>query len=61
MSKLKTYPEAARVISLYLEEFCDKDKDYVNMIADASRIAYEEINRLRSKLAQIQEIIKDAV
>jgi hypothetical protein len=55
MNKLKTYPEAARVIALYLEGFCDKNKDYVNMIADASRLAYEEINRLRSKLAQIQK------
>jgi hypothetical protein len=48
--KLKTYPEAARVIALYLDEFCDENKDYINMIADASRLANKEIERLRNLL-----------
>lgn len=33
------YPEAARVIALYLEEFCDQELRYPDMIADAARKA----------------------
>jgi hypothetical protein len=45
--KIKTYPEAARVIALYLEEFCDKNLPYPAMIADAARKACFEIEDLR--------------
>ena len=47
--KLQTYEEAARVIALYLDEFCDKGLNYVNMIADASRRANNEIIKLRGR------------
>ena len=47
--KLQTYEEAARGIALYLDEFCDKGLDYVNMIADASRRANDEIIKLRGR------------
>lgn len=50
MADLKTYQEAARVIALYLKEFCNYELDYVNMIAQASRLANKEIELLRNKL-----------
>ena len=55
ITKLKTYPEAARVVALYLDEFCDRDLDYVNMIAEASREASKEIERLRSILMETEK------
>jgi len=45
--KIETYPEAARVIALWLGEFCDEDRPYPDMIAEASRRAAKEIERLR--------------
>jgi len=45
--KILTYPEAARVISLYLEEFCDTDLPYTNMIAEAAREADRQIKKLQ--------------
>ena len=45
--KIETYPEAARVINLWLNEFCDDDRPYPDMIAEASRRAAKEIERLR--------------
>lgn len=53
--KLKTYPEAARVVALYLTDFCDGGLDYVNMIADASRKAAERIKFLESQIAEEQK------
>lgn len=50
IEQLKTYPQAARVVALYLDEFCDRDQDYVNMIANAARKASEEIKVLRELL-----------
>lgn len=46
-----TYPEAARVIALYLDPFCDRKLPYSNMIAEASRKASEEILALTSRVA----------
>lgn len=45
--KIETYPEAARVIHLWLKEFCDESRACPDMIADASRMASKEIDRLR--------------
>lgn len=45
--KIETYEESARVISLYLNEFCDKSLPYPEMIADAARRAETEICNLR--------------
>jgi len=45
--KIETYPEAARVIHLWLAEFCDENRTYPDMIAEASRRAAKEIERLR--------------
>jgi len=45
------YPEAARVIALYLDKYCDKSLTYPNMIAEAARVAsevikeYDRVNR----------------
>ena len=41
--KILTYPEAARVIALYLSDYCDEKLPYSNMIAEASRRASEYI------------------
>ena len=41
------YAQAARTIELYLKEFCDKKLPYDEMIADASRKASAEIERLQ--------------
>jgi len=45
--KIETWPEAARVINLWLNEFCDDTMPYPAMIAEASRKAGKEIERLR--------------
>lgn len=55
ITKLSTYPEAARVVALYLNEFCDRDMDYINMIAEASREANKEIERLRGIVYKVEE------
>ena len=47
--RIDTYPEAARVIALWLDEFCDKSLSYPAMIADAARKAAQEVERLRTK------------
>ena len=56
-NKLTEYPQAARVIALYLEEFCDKDLDYINMIAEASRKAAQKITTLRNRLKSIRRLL----
>ena len=48
--KIETYPEAARAIALWLKEFCDPDRTCPDMIAEASRRAASEIERLRKCL-----------
>jgi len=45
--RIDTYPEAARAIALWLDEFCDKSLRYPEMIADAARKAAQEIELLR--------------
>lgn len=55
--EVETYEEAARVIALWLKEFCDYDLNYPAMIADAARRASKEIDRLRS--AGEQQEVKD--
>ena len=53
--KIETYDEAARVIHLYLEEFCDENRTYLDMIAEAARRAAEEIEHLRSIIEEMNE------
>ena len=48
--KIETYPEAARVIHLWLEDFCDESLAYPAMIAEAARRASKEIERLKKCL-----------
>ena len=55
--KIETYDEAARVIALYLNEFCDPNRTYLDMIADAAREAAEEIDELRTKLRNIKKAL----
>jgi hypothetical protein len=45
---VEMYATSARVISLHLQEFCDKSLPYPDMIADAARKAGAEIERLRA-------------
>ena len=59
--KLDTYQQAARVIALYLDEFCDKNLDYINMVADASRKASEEIKQLRCDNKRLMNKIKRVI
>jgi len=48
--KIETYEESARVIALWLDEFCDKKLPYPSMIAEAARQASEKIENLRKTL-----------
>jgi hypothetical protein len=41
------YPAAARALALWLSEFCEETMPYPAMIAEASRRAHAEIQRLR--------------
>ena len=50
--RINTYPEAARVIALWLDECCDKSLRYPEMIADAARRAAKEIELLRCEAPQ---------
>ncbi|MDY7038752.1 MAG: hypothetical protein SV375_21685 [Thermodesulfobacteriota bacterium] len=50
--RIDTYPEAARAIALWLDEFCDKSLRYPEMIADAARRAAKEIELLRCEASQ---------
>ena len=46
-NQVDVYATAARTIALYLNDFCDKTLPYHEMIADASRKASAEIERLK--------------
>lgn len=46
VNAVESYAAAARVIALYLKRFCDEKLPYPEMIADASRKAAAEIERL---------------
>lgn len=54
------YAQAARTIELYLKDFCDKKLPYDEMIADASRKASAEIERLTEENKK-QKIILDGI
>jgi len=54
---LDSYADAARVISLHLQEFCDENLLYPQMIAVAARKAHEEIVKLRSLEVEDWQII----
>jgi len=41
------HASSARIIALYLKPYCDENQSYAEMIADASRKAREEIDRLK--------------
>jgi hypothetical protein len=51
--EVRTYPEAARTIALWLAEFCDHSLPYPAMIAVASRAAGAEIDRHRATVAAL--------
>jgi hypothetical protein len=46
---VKKYATAARVIALYLKEFCDTTLTYDEMIAEASRRADSQLSALREE------------
>lgn len=48
------YYEAARVVHLYLDKFCDESLPYPDMISDAARQARERINELEADLKKCQ-------
>lgn len=45
----ETYDESARVIHLWLKEFCDESLPFPEMIADAARKAAKHIEFLRKE------------
>ncbi len=51
---LEDYATAARVVALYLEEFCDPRLLYPAMMAESARRAAMEIQRLRAVIEQRQ-------
>jgi len=53
--KIETYEESARVIALWLDEFCDKKLAYPDMIAEAARQAAIEIDYLRYIIEEMNE------
>lgn len=53
--KIETYDKAARVVHLYLKEFCDENRTYPDMIAEAARRAAEEIEHLRGVIEEMNE------
>jgi hypothetical protein len=50
------YPAAARVIGLYLSDFCDGSLPYPQMIADAARWAADYIDKLKSEILTLKEL-----
>lgn len=50
------YATSARVIGLYLKDFCDTSLPYSEMIADASRKAADKIERLE-RIAKQAEVV----
>lgn len=53
------YAAAARVVSLYLREFCDKSLPYDEMIADAARKAEAVFTRVRAERNDLLEYAKE--
>lgn len=58
---LEKYATAARVIALYLCDFCDKAKPYDEMIADAVRRAAARLERLTQERDTLYEDFVDYV
>ncbi|MFA7171567.1 MAG: hypothetical protein WC180_06260 [Candidatus Paceibacterota bacterium] len=58
-SIVERYALSARTINLYLKEFCDSSLPYDGMIADASRKASEELERLR-KIELVARKLKES-
>jgi hypothetical protein len=55
------YPAAARSIHLWLKDLCDESLAYPRMIADASRNAALEIERLRQLIERDRTGLADAL
>jgi len=55
------YATAARVIALYLVDFCDNSMPYDKMIADAARKACMAVEKRDEALKQAREILQDMV
>lgn len=45
--KITEYDEAARVIHLHLNKYCDESLPFPAMVADAARVANRNINELK--------------
>ena len=62
---VKKYATAARVIALYLKEYCDPALTYDEMIAEASRRADSQLSALREdselQRASIQDLSQQVV
>lgn len=51
------YPAAARVVHLYLKEFCNEDLFFPDMIADAARKASAELEKLKAEQIEKGEVV----
>ena len=49
------YATAARVIALHLKPFCDESLPYDEMIADAARKAFAELEQVKRENRQLKE------
>jgi hypothetical protein len=56
---LLDYPQAARVIALYLKPYCNEDLAYPDMIAQAAREVAAEVERLRGEREALLKIAKE--
>ena len=54
--KITTYDQAARVIGVWLQEFCDDSLPYPERIADASRKASLKISVLENRIKSLAAI-----
>lgn len=52
------YPTAARSISLWLDDYCDKNLIYPHMIAEASRLAKIKIDELTREKNRFEAVIQ---
>lgn len=48
------YPEAARVVYLWLKNFCDESLKYPDMIAESARRARAEIDSLKAETKSLK-------
>lgn len=54
--KITEYDEAARVIHLYLNEFCDESLPFPAMVADAARKADKEIKAIKDENEKLKQL-----